>query len=458
MTRKTSRTATEIDEKKGLVKTDWAGIRQRIKKVDPIFAELVDELAPDKTFPVFLAYYPYGSIITNTETVYIPTHDGSSYSLLEPSIPSDVIKHLGYGKKSAPFSMVLEKTMEWFVDLKAEQVSLPRVAMYYPGRIFPISRLLSKNCRVFSPNGVLSCTAGARSVFMLPHISSTINHLNLQRDFKVQSSAPKSLYEHWNIFKEIANNDIVSCDWRCCVALFSEKWQESIQNDPAWYKLKMYIIENAWSNSEYERHRHYFDTIFSVIQQRRNLKPNPYLSDTARYLITIAAGEAVSYAPACNNDSLPLDIIQKAYIESYGLKKYTPTIMQPAHFDIETHNKPVYYSMQNPSTAIFSPKSRQISSTLFEMRELAYIMKIFVEELTKTNSFCADTTLFKVLQKVQFNYFHNEKDSHHIIKPSTEIAEIDNRFLFSNYHDSIPDAKFASDAKFLRGCISIQEK
>jgi len=53
--------------------------------------------------------------------------------------------------------------------------------------------------------------------------------------------------------------------------------------------------------------------------------------------------------------------------------------MQPAHFYFENDKLPVYYSLQNPSTYAFSPKSRKLSSTLFEMRELAHIMRIFYQ-------------------------------------------------------------------------------
>jgi len=54
------------------------------------------------------------------------------------------------------------------------------------------------------------------------------------------------------------------------------------------------------------------------------------------------------YVPACTSEALPLDILQKVFVESYGLKKYIPTIMQPAHFYFEMINYP-FYSLQNPS-------------------------------------------------------------------------------------------------------------
>lgn len=449
---------TEVDEGKGLVKTYWKDIRERVAKVEPKFAALVDELNPDKTFPVYLAYYPYGEYITDTETVFIPDENGNCYKLSDPDAPEDVIKHLGYGKDSAPFCMLLEKTMEWFIDKKIEQMSIPWT-ISLPGYFFPLSRILSKkSARVYTPNGVLSSTSGIRSTFTLPNIGCITNHINLQRDFNVQSPPPKSLYEHWDIFKQIVQSEASNCEWNCCLIYFAEKWLDKLQNDPAWLKLKMYLHEIAWNKSEYDRNRIYYDISFSFIQNKRHLKPNPYLADTARHLFAIAIGASAGYIPSYNNEALPLDILQKAFVESYGLKKYIPTIMRPTHFVFEQDEFPIYYSLQNPSSLVFSPKSRKISSTLFEMRELEHIMKIFRDELAKDNQICSDTIMHKIAKGTEFNYFHNEEDQHRIIKSSTEITEHDERFNYVDKQYKVEGAKFASDAKFVRGCVSIQIK
>lgn len=288
---------TETDEGKGLVKTYWRNIRKRVSKVEPNFAKIVDELAPDNTFPVFLAYYTYGAMTGDTETVFLPKLNGGSYKLNDVSAPEDVIKHLGYGKDSAPIGMLLDKNMELFIDMKDEGITIPWL-LYSPGSFFPFSRLLSKKSdRIYAPNGVLSSSAGARSVFMLPNIGCLTNHLNLQRDFNIQNPAPKSLYEHWNVFGEIVSNKEVNCDWRCCLMYFSQKWVDKIHNDPAWAQLRIYLHNLAWQRFEFERNQVYYDIAFSVIQKKRNLKPNPYLIDTARHLFATTMGAARAMFP-----------------------------------------------------------------------------------------------------------------------------------------------------------------
>ena len=217
--------------------------------------------------------------------------------------------------------------------------------------IFPLPNVLNKKTdKIYTPNGVLTTSSGARSAFMLPNIGCQTNHSALQRDFNIQDPAPKSHYEHWNIFRHITNSKIIDCNWRSCIIYFSNKWVDRLHNDSAWLQLKLYLHELAWSAFEYRRNQIYYDIAFSITQKKRNLKPNPYLVDTAKHIFTTAIGAAPGYVPAHNNNALPLDVIQNVYVESYGLRKYSPTIMQPSQFDFQNDKLPIYYSMQNPAT------------------------------------------------------------------------------------------------------------
>lgn len=444
-----------MTDNKPLQKVFWHDVKKRIALIEPNFAEIINELSPDKSFPLYLAYYPYGASDADTNSSLFPRNDGTYFRISDPDAPKYIVSDLGYSINSTPLSMVLDKEIECYIDLKQHNTTIPWV-ISRPGDIFPYSRILQKkNDRTYAPNNLLASTAGARSVFMLPNIGSAINHINLQRDFNVQSPAPKTLYDHWHVFKEIINSNVINSDWRCCIMYFSEKWLNSLHTDPAWNKLKQYLHERAWYHYEYERNRIYYDIAFSIIQHKRNLKPNPYLADTAKHLFTIAAGAAPGYVPALNEDALPIASLQHAYVESYGLRKYLPTIMQTKHFDADIDTQPVYYSLQHPSTHVFSPKSREAASTLFEMRELEHIMKIYKQELTKESTPCADTIIGTIGSKFAFHYFHNKPDSHHLIRASNELEQIDARFQNHSVKHKAEIAKFAADAPFLRGCISI---
>jgi len=447
---------TEVDESRGLVKTTWDKVRHRVAKVEPIFAQLVDEIGPDKSFPVFLAYFPYGEIEGDTISPILPRINGGSYRLSDPDVPKEVYKHLGYGATSAPFGMVLDKNFELFIDLKDEKRTIPWL-IYSPGDFFPFSRILIKNnSRIYAPNGILTSVSGLRSIFMLPNIGCTKNHSNLQDEFKLKKSAPKSLYDHWDVFKELVNKS--NYEWRACMLYFSSKWTDKLQNDKNWIALKLYLHELSWKKYEYQQNRIYYDFVFSIIQKKRGLKPNPYLTDTAKHLFEISIGAAPAYAPQCDDGSLPIELLQKIYVECYGLKKYLPTIMAPVHFNFENAVDSVYYSLQNPSTFVFSPKSRKTLNALVELREMEHIMKRFIEELSKPNSICCDTIMGSIAKKMEFKYFHNERDSQGVITPTNILSSFDNRFDAMHYKHKAIEASFAIDAPFLRGCISIKKQ
>lgn len=446
------------NEKKDLIKFCWSDVRKMVAKVQPSFAKIVDDINPDKSFTLYLAYYPYGVPIADPNCMYLPSGGNNISKMMEAHFSKDILKDLGYGRDSLAMGMVLEKNLEVFIDLKEENISIPWL-IYTPGTFFPFAKTLSnKSNRIYAPNNILTITSGARSAFMLPNIGCVTNHINLQRDYRVQSPPPKLLYEHWKIFKEIDRSIISQSDWRSCLLFFSEKWVNYLYTDKAWIHLKMYLHELAWSHFEYRRNHIYYDIAFSRIQKKRNLKPNPYLIDTASHLFTTALGAAPGYIPACDDGSLPLSILQQAFVESYGIKKYYPTIMQPSHFNFETDKLPVYYSLQNPSTFVFSPKSRKISSTLFEMHELEHIIKILLEELSVENTICSGTIIGDVTKNIEFTYFHNEFDRHNIIKSSGEIISIDKRFKFIDKKIKQKGAKLAEDAKFFRGCVCIRPK
>ncbi len=451
---------TFIDERNGLVKTNWNKVRNRVHKVAPEFAKLIDHLSPDDSFPLYLAYYPFGELIGDTISPFIPMISGGHYRLSDPAAPKDVIKNLGYGQNSAPLGMLLEKTLEYYIDLKQINITIPW-QIYSPGSFFPLARFLkNRSKRIYSPNGLLTVVSGTRSVFMLPKIGSSPNHLMLRRHYNnVRPKPPKDISEHWQVFKDIVYSNRHENDWRSCVLYFSQKWLDKIHNDNKWAAVKNYFLEIASDKFEYEKNQVYYNIAYSLFQLSNNLKPNPYLIDTACHLFALGAGAVSGYAPAIDDNSIPLQLIQHAYVEMYGLKKYIPTIMQPQQFKFEDLNtKPIYYSLNYPSTLSFSPKSRKDSSTIFEMDELMHIVNIFQRELSLENNILSDTIISEVAKNVEFHFFHNRNFTHNNIKDSETIIEFDDRFSHKHAKSSYSNSSFSTDAPFLRGCVGLKVK
>lgn len=433
----------------------WADIRQSIAKLDLQFTNIIDELSPGESFPLFRVKYPYGSIIADTTCAYLPNENGQSKPFDEVIANDTSLSSLAYGNDCLPMAMVLEKQLENFIDLKQNCTSIPRL-IYKPGSFFPFATILGREGKHnYSPNGLLVITSGARSACMLPNIGCVTNHLYLQRDYRIEEKAPKSLYQHWSVFRAIANSKNAISEWYSTILYFSDSWVKAIQTDQKWLSLKNYFLELAWDQFEFDRNRIYYDIAYSLMLQKRNLRPNPYLTDTARHLFVIACGSTPGFAPAQDEEALPLSLLQKAFSETYQLKKYLPTILQPMNYNLDENCLPVYYSLQLPSTHMFSPKSRRTSSTLFEMRELEHVVKIFAHELMNNTNVCSDTILNRVARTVSFQYFHNEPDPQEIVNDTSYIEKLDSRFTNMNYQNC--PGSFAVDSRFLRGCIRISK-
>ena len=444
---------TDIDEGHGLVKTTWDHVRKRASKVDATLTKIIDSLNP-KNLPLYLAYYPYGKTIADATSPFIPSIDGNFFRLSDPSIHPDIQKNLGYGKFDLPLGLALEKNFELFIDLKEQNLTIPHT-FYKPGSIFSFLSNMNKRTEVnYSTNSVYTLTAGARSTFMLPNIECATHHANLQRDFNIKIPVAKSLYQHGEVFREIANSPLVNCDWRACILFFSEGWLKKLHEDKSWAPLKLYLHEKAWKHFQHDISSGHYDFIYSIIQKKGNLRQNPYMVDTARHLLSIAMGGAIGYIPATDETSLPLNVLQKIFTESYHLLKYIPTIIQPAYYNYYESTLPVYYSLLYPSTKVFSPNARKVSSTLFSLRELSEILRIFCFYLAENNGLCDNQLLNVIAKTASFKYFHNEKDQHNIIMPSSEMPKYDYRLADEGVCSNA--AKFASDARFVRGCISLQ--
>lgn len=109
----------------GLYRCFWSDVRQRINEVEPEFAKLVDDLSPDFSFPLYLAYYPYGAIDADTKSSLFPSMKETYFRISDLNTEDVLYKELGYSLNHTPFGMVLDKEIECFIDLNKEQTTIP---------------------------------------------------------------------------------------------------------------------------------------------------------------------------------------------------------------------------------------------------------------------------------------------------------------------------------------------
>jgi hypothetical protein len=447
---------TEIDNKKGLVRTKWKNIRDRVFAVNPEFTQLLDELPVDN-LPVYLVYFRYGQLLGDTYSQFLPDQNDNIHRLNSNNLNSIITNELGYGATTSPLGIILEKQLEYYIDVPKLNLTLPRIVRG-PGCIFPISFMYQNKHRNYTPSGILNQMSGCRSVFMLPNIGSKTHYDKLQYDFHLKSYRPENLYDHFNIFRELANGKYVSNHWRSCILYFTSPWIDKIFKNPLSNNLKIYLNQQNLKYTEPEAHKHLLDFVFSYIQLTKNLKPNPYIVDTARHIINTAIGNTPGYVPAYNEDYLPISLIEKPFIESYGMKKYFPTIMHPHQYIYEKEQNPIYYSLQYPATHYFSPKSRNASSMLVEMRELSTIMNTFMRYFAEPDSYCNKTIYHDISKNLDMTCIHNQNDMHAITSLSNDILVKDSRLTQNFNYKNIDGQRFSADGKFFRGCVAISKK
>lgn len=213
------------------------------------------------------------------------------------------------------------------------------------------------------------------------------------------------------------------------------------------------MLERAWRKSAYERNLMFYNLAFSRAKANRNLKPNPYLADTVKHLIMIAAGTVTGFGAAVEDSDAPISLLQKVYMESYGLKEYFPTLFVPKHFSLQETKDTAYYSLSWPTTLEFSPKSRKESSILQDLAELRHIILTFIDEVKNNKLKIEDTIIGNIANSINFEFYHSKPDKHGEIKLSNEMIKEDVRLMKSS--NNIDQRHFADSGTFVRGCVRI---
>lgn len=445
-----------MDFNQPIIKVTWQEIRSSLYEVEPRFTEIVDELNPDKDCCLYVLSFPYGAMIGDDISQFIPYDNGDGfYRLSSENAPADIIKNLGYGKDSAPLGMVLSKSIEFFVDLPDKELTLP-IRIAGPGEFYNFSRILSinNNKKPFAPNGLLKATAGARTVFSLPYLTCNNSFNRLEAAIGTLNKYPSSQYDHFELFKLITNNQNLTTKWRMKLIYFAQKWIDNILNNEKWFKLRSYIYQLAWKSSDYKRNQYYYDISYSIMQEKSNTRSNPYINDTARHLLDIAIGAFPGLAPLVNDELLPLKTIQHALTYSYGLKKYIPTIIGPEYFDYLIE-KPVYYTLQYPITRSFSPKTKNSISMLNHLDDLKKSMDRFLIMIKSKDSMWYGTILQEAATATKFEYIHVNANNNLKPKAPEEVIQNDYRFQAVEENCIKNNISPSVDANFFRGCVSL---
>ena len=221
-------------------------------------------------------------------------------------------------------------------------------------------------------------------------------------------------------------------------------------------KFENYLLKTAWRGSEYLRNQFVNNLMYSLIHEKRFKQFGPvsrrpaYIDNAVRHLFGVGVGALPGFVPATNNSAAPIDDIIKVYTDIYRIKKYQPDMMHLGYFSSQ-NKMPVYYSLQYPTAAEFSPKSLVRSVALSELDQIKELLRVYRENILKNNLQTEHTLLYEFLKKAKFEFYHSKiRKNETTVKSTTKLFENDSRFVNNTFADQ--HAVFSS---FLKGCIKI---
>lgn len=405
-----------------------------VRKVNPELAGLLEAISPGISFPLIKAKYRYGSTIMDRGAFCL---DPSEMECSE-GVAESISDGMGI------MALQLSKSCEKFYQMGDRIIPFD---VYAPGEMFGLAHALSGLTGHVPHRPTWQISAGARSVFMLPRVTDTRSHKRLNVEFGFSDKPPNTLAEHCSVFRAIDRGTQQEAPWVCELLLFPKQWFE-VRNDPDWLRLHNYLLRTAFNKAQ-ESNQSWGQNLiweqFSATVRMKNLKPGPYMADTLRHILTISSGIMPAYQVIGDEeDTLPVSLIESAYLDVYQLKDYAPVMMQPAKLG----KLPVYYSLGYPTLLEGSPTIRKAPSIITELRELKKLIFILQTVLNQLDTVSGPNP------QVGYHYFHSEEDPFGEISNSLDIAEIDpvaNRLLQGRF----AGREFSTYGQFLRGCVGV---
>lgn len=402
------------------VKADISGVNKRLYEI----LETIDGIQ-NMLFTVL--EYQYGQIIADEDYFYLPDSGGQL--------------------SSVPFSMVLDKNLEMFIEFKGKSSTHQ---IYKEGDFLSVSSLYNAS-NTHHPTDILQISSGARNTFLLCPVADARPHANLGKYFKADIPVPDDLGNHYLTFKRLC--EAADCKWRSKLLVFPSEIVKLIKEGKLPNLLSL-IMEFDSNQTAYYANLPFYNYLMAYVRANNpKISQNEFTNNAISQLITIGTGQVPGYGLAVNNELLPLDFISETYRDIYK-SKYTPFVMEPVHLD-KNRNNPVFYSILKEEMA-FKPTS---FSNKPQRCELIYDTYIQYAENIKELAHFQGTPFFESATKLDLTLFHekNNQVTNNLFKlPRETIFNYDPRFLEVTNKLGYSIDQFPSKTAFLVGCFGIK--
>lgn len=430
-----------------MVELKWHEIRDRVYRVNATLAEIIDEFEPTEKHTFYKIKYPYGIKIRDKGDFYIPNADGNFIPLRKSETSINSRKFID--PNTSPVWLILDKSCEIYVETP-EKRSIP-IKHFYPGAVLGVWELMEQSKVSIRQDWTWKISAGARTLFMLPSIAEAKGHNRLKEAFSLRSYTPNTIFDHHGIFSEIANKSNV--DWSTEILLFNKEWLKPHLNNIGWIKLREYWSRLAWDQMLYWANNVNLNLCWESFLAEltcRNYKPNPYLLDTIKHLVSIGTNTIPGFRPIDNDQIVaPTHLIEQAYTEIYQLK-YAPIIMQPDFLIRNNQANSIYYSLQYPTLLEKPVEFKSFPSVMKMMHQLKLLMNVLLE-LMQTWPQINNQNLYDFSDHIEYDFFHSENDKRGEMKSTNLLIQSDPLMMAAEQR--FKDKAISSASHFLRGCI-----
>lgn len=425
-------------------KLSWLDARDFMVKLQPELAAIIDHMPIDENHFFYKMRYRYGDPIIDSGSLRLP-HCNEQTPFGSDDAKAEILRELDYS--SVPTMLLLSKGAEVYTepDQRVSPLAVLKTG-YMPG----LWETLDPGSNIFVSKS-WSISAGARSIFFLPKITNQLHHDRLVRKLKVNERLVSSPYQQWHLFKKLVNT-VAPDDWFCDILVFSKGWFLSQKDGSAWDAFRFKLLSAAWEQTQIWRKKMYseitWETFLSALA-KRNIKTSQNELYIAQHLIEIAYGLYPGLRPAVDDEFAPIHLIQKIYVENYGLDQYAPVIFTPYHRDPKLpDSKPIYFSLGSPTNMHYSINERQIPVNIDILRNI-----IRLNDLIQEKELLAPESIVKTTNPIQYRYFHRTACPRDRILAAREMVDYDPELemIMARY----PDRVFPNHCHFVNGCITV---
>jgi len=426
-----------------LERLHWRDVKDDVKKVNPELFETIEHINPPDDCYLYKTSYQYGDYFCRKGVFQIPTANG--LKVFSKVASKELLDELNYNYPTHPAGLTFNKCIDCFAELDDRVIPL---FLFQPGEIFGIGiMLVNYKETIHTGSSVWDMTTGCRSVFMLPKISQAHKYKNLRRLTGHEIETPKTMLEHFGVFKELAT--AMESNWRSDVLFFGHKWFERMHKEQ-WKELELVFYKTLHERLKFWANIFPWDLSFSQALAKRNIKHVGSIANYVKQIFAVSTGQILAHQPSTNDDKLPLQSLQEIFVEKYRLKEYNPII-----FEGDTYkNKPIYLSPQFP-TIDNTPNMDKLPSTVTYLDDIAYHFNRTMSTFKTGRLDFQWTPVVDLMENIEVNFYHPFNQDHKNIYTIEQLLQTDSRLTLSNFPSN---NKFPDNARFMNGCIQLRPK